>query len=295
MANELEVIGAATGPVYATLQTVEDALMWNGSSYEPFAVANFATYMNALTESPAGSNRWLGDFPNVGNFQKHLVVYYSGAGSPSDTPLGSEVMTPDGEPIPEDHGEDFISLIYLKTFMQIEDTDTDGLLTILISAATDAVKSYCRRDFWLKTYNENQDGCNTYVILCHHVPIGTVTQVTVNQYVNPVTIPGSEFIIDSPTGQIRVNPNSTFAGSCPRYGFRDVNVQYSAGYSAIPNDLQMATAMIAQGMYIMRGTVLAASQEKIEDYEVTYRVGRDFIDRDIGVKTILDRYRDFTI
>lgn len=62
MASELKVNGATTGAtLYAVIEN-EAGQLWNGTTFEAFNAANWATYKVALTEQ-AGTGRFRANFP----------------------------------------------------------------------------------------------------------------------------------------------------------------------------------------------------------------------------------------
>lgn len=64
MASELKLNGATTGAtIYAVIEN-EAGQLWNGTTFEAFNAANWATYKVALTEQ-AGTGRFRADFPTA--------------------------------------------------------------------------------------------------------------------------------------------------------------------------------------------------------------------------------------
>ena len=82
MASELQIGGITTGwTVYAILRT-SLGTVWNGSSFETFNAANWATYDIALTEQgPAGY--YVGDMPGVAAGLYSVEVRRQTGGSPA--------------------------------------------------------------------------------------------------------------------------------------------------------------------------------------------------------------------
>jgi hypothetical protein len=97
MANELSVRYHTTGlTFYGTIRSAAARTMWNGSALEALTVANWATYDIALTETPAGSYFYVGDWPalltTVGWYWLDLYVQVGGAPAINDTPVESQLL-----------------------------------------------------------------------------------------------------------------------------------------------------------------------------------------------------------
>ena len=89
MANELRYRHEQTGEtLYAVVVNDDSASAdcgkyWNGSAFEACTVANWGDYDIALTETPAGSYRYVGDFPGGDPGIYTILVFVRGGGSPA--------------------------------------------------------------------------------------------------------------------------------------------------------------------------------------------------------------------
>ena len=99
MSNEIQLRYEDTGlTIYATVRRPADGYMWNGSAFEAFATANWATYDIACSESPAGGYLYLANFPAVAAGQYYIDFYEQSGAAPAinDTLLASGVLYWDG-------------------------------------------------------------------------------------------------------------------------------------------------------------------------------------------------------
>lgn len=73
--------------LYARIETAE-GLIWDGSAYGPFVVANIASYRVVMAEAPAGSGRYACQFPPSSPAGKYTWSIYKGSGTLSDPKYG---------------------------------------------------------------------------------------------------------------------------------------------------------------------------------------------------------------
>jgi hypothetical protein len=99
MASELKVNGVTTGStVYAVIEN-EGGLLWNGTTFETFSAANWATYKVALTEQ-AGTGRFRANFPTAiktpGVYDIQYRIQTGGSPVVADTNISSFKLEWDG-------------------------------------------------------------------------------------------------------------------------------------------------------------------------------------------------------
>jgi hypothetical protein len=74
--------------------------------------------------------------------------------------------------------KDLITLARAKQDIQsITDNSQDALLTVLITAISDAIEKFCRRDFNSKSYDELYSGSGDHRLLLREYPIQSVQSV----------------------------------------------------------------------------------------------------------------------
>ena len=146
-----------------------------------------------------------------------------------------------------------VTLQQYKDFAGLQGVQSDARINTLIPQVTQLVKTYCGTsilDYYssAKTdYFDILDSITTRVML-DESPVNTVTSVQergnqAESYVTLITENSDssgkyEYIIDTMTDSI-IRTNSTGNKYFPR-GYKAVKVIYTAGYSATPDDLQLA-------------------------------------------------------
>src|SRR5262249_22521642 len=74
--------------------------------------------------------------------------------------------------------KDLITLARAKQNLQtITDSSQDALLTVLVTAVSDQIEKYCRRDFTAKAYDELYSGNGDRRLLLRQYPIQSVQSV----------------------------------------------------------------------------------------------------------------------
>jgi uncharacterized phiE125 gp8 family phage protein len=121
----------------------------------------------------------------------------------------------------------------VKAYLKIDASDTtdDTLLEDLINAASNAIENYCKRRFKEQIYtDEEYDGNGIKYLQLKQYPVISVDSVTVDDTV----LTTDEYKVRKSNGTlIRV-------GSVWPKGDINVLVTYTAGYSQIPYDLELA-------------------------------------------------------
>lgn len=292
---DIETTALTGSSVHAIIRN-SVAQPWNGTAFEVWNDAHYASYLVTLTEQGT-SGFFAGSIPVGINEPDTLTIeIYSGPGTlGSDTYLtggtlewsGSSVIVPFV-------GTALTSLAYVKDFCQITGTDFDTFLQNRINGVSAAIESYCRRTFALQTYTDNIDGPGSTTLLIPQFPVVSVTQVVTGFYdPNPTTIPGSNFIVNKKNGIVSMKPSSTYS---PWFGYSDQGIQitYQAGYSPIPADIQEATASMVRNQYLNIGQDVTLLMEKIGDYQRTSRSDVQKLLTD-DIKETLNNYKQGTV
>ena len=270
--NELQTQYLTGQNVYAVIRN-SSAQVWNGTSFETFADADWNSYTIAVPEQ--GNGTYIGSFPSaITTPDTYAIEFYEGTGAESDLFLTGGDIVWDGGAV-FDSSTMLASLEYVKDVIGITNTTYDSYLTNRIVAASDAVQHWCNRKFNLQSYTEYYDGPNSTTLMLNQRPVQSVTSVTLRVYSQvPEIIPGSDIIFNSKSGLISVNPESTFNGWFSydyAAGQQGIQVIYTAGYPSIPYVIQEQLAKIVANQYATRGQDLTLTSEKIGDYQNTRR------------------------
>lgn len=140
---------------------------------------------------------------------------------------------------------DLTTLSRLKRFLDISGTEFDTLLAELITAASDAIQSYCGRPFNSLSRSEFHDGGSDTLIL----RVRPVTEVT-KIYSDPSRqwAAGSEI---SPTHYVvkREEGIVVYAYGAFAPGVRTVKIIYTAGYATIPEGVAKACVLVCASWF----------------------------------------------
>lgn len=128
-----------------------------------------------------------------------------------------------------------LSDVKLLLGIQSIDTNEDDLISTLIDNVSTMISNYCDRTFESTTYTEYYDGCYyPNKLYTHQYPIISVSGIYDDVswvYTTPIT-----------SGSYRINniyvellPGYTFS-----YGYGNIKIIYTAGYTTIPGDLKQS-------------------------------------------------------
>lgn len=129
---------------------------------------------------------------------------------------------------------DLTTLAAVKAFGAITSSDLDPLLSALISRASAAVENFLQGSVLSATYTETRHGTGGQAMLLAEYPVTAATSVVVNGQ----TIPRA-----SAFGQIGwwlADRTVLLVGYSFARGRNNVQVTYTAGYAAVPGDIEQA-------------------------------------------------------
>ena len=176
--------------------------------------------------------------------------------------------------------DDFCGAGDVKDYLGVTNSTDDPLFARLAAAATAWIRSYLTRDVSLNSYVEQVDGTGARSISLKNYPILGVASVTTGQ-------PGMALqTLTQGTDYIYSGRQIKFVTDLPPRGPGTIVVSYTAGYEAVPWDIQQAAITIA-ALYYKRKSRLG---------EVSKIVGGEtisFSQKDVpdDVKTSLDQWK----
>lgn len=275
MATELRVIGAATGSIiYAVISRDSDEQVWNvsGTAFEVRNTVNWADYVIALSETPAGSRIWYGDFPTqisaTGNY--HVDYYKQAAASPDwskDDILGSETLYSDGSSITDEPivGRGLISVADYKA--QVTTSRTDQQLQTLITMATAAIESYCNRTLMSEaSKSEYLDGNGLGYLQLKGVPETILSATEDPEATSPTTLDVNDLSYTA-DGVLYWRPDASQRTFTP--GVRNYLVTYSTT-AVLSADIKLATILVVQELERMTDSDALVSEKAVGDVKVKY-------------------------
>lgn len=170
----------------------------------------------------------------------------------------------------------------VKEYLQIdaEDTDADALLQRMIDAASVTIEKYCQRKFLQANYTEVKDGTGQPRMTVRNIPMTAVASVTVNDKPIPVrpSATGNGFVFDEYGVKLT---GYTFTD-----GYQNVVIQYTAGFAAVPDDVDMACCELV-GLRYKTIDRLGVSSKSLAGESISFNMG-DFSD---PVRRTLEQYR----
>lgn len=172
------------------------------------------------------------------------------------------------------------SLDAAKAYAKIpaDDTSMDALFEALINAASTAIDGYCRRNLKEQVYTDLEfDGSGSRNLLLGQYPISTISAVKIDD----VLVDATEYKVRKEIGTlVRLN-------FCWPEGIMNLKVSFTAGYTDVPADLELACKHL----------VLFYYKTDIADFSRTF--GEGFVMRPeafpVQVRAILDPYRKVLI
>jgi hypothetical protein len=130
---------------------------------------------------------------------------------------------------------DLTTISSVEQWLQLQSGNVDeALLTLLITAVSDAVERYCSRCFALQSYTETRDGTGGVRLSTREKPVTAVASVTIDG----VAVPASAGAPQS--GYLFSETAITLIGWRFRRGLSNVALAYTAGYATIPTSLAQA-------------------------------------------------------
>ena len=141
-------------------------------------------------------------------------------------------------------GLELVSLDEFKAYKKITKDDDDPKLSIMIRAASQLAKTYCRRTFvdYANTDKvEYFDGDQFAVLFVDEFPIKSITSVEVaSDGVTYTALTADEdYFVDTDVDAIRTVDELPFTvGAYP--SFKSVKVTYQGGYDEVPEDMKIA-------------------------------------------------------
>lgn len=160
-------------------------------------------------------------------------------------------------------------------------------LPAAITAATEAVRDWCRRDFALDQRDEYLDGDGSTSQFVEHFPIFALYAVIVGEGDDAETLDPSEYSVSKRTGEVRLRRRAF-----PE-GFANVRVQYAGGPSTVPFPVVQATVQAAKALIDQAGRDTTVDSERWLDYSWS----RNQVRKDSGIpetaKDLLAPYRSY--
>jgi len=179
------------------------------------------------------------------------------------------------------------------------DATFDSQITTWISAAQEWIENYTDREFEANTQTNKYDGKGEHSLLIDDVMSVDTVWFTENDATGDAqteTLATTDYYLyqnnnpnKTPYNKMVINPDGD--QNVFEWGLQNIWIKGSFGYSTtVPADIKMVTTKLVASM------VKPGKDGEIADYteadlSVTYRAFDDIMDRDVGVKSVLDWYK----
>ena len=177
---------------------------------------------------------------------------------------------------------DLTTLANVKAYLSppLTTTNDDALLTRLVTAASQFIQAWLGRTIAETAYNETRNGLGATRLFLRNRPVTNVTSVAVDGVaIAPASGPGQPgYLFDD---------NSVYlTGTAFTRGQQNVAVAYTAGYAAMPPELEQACIALVALRYKERDRIGQASKNLAGEVV-------SFAQKDMpaDVLTVLDQYR----
>ncbi len=142
------------------------------------------------------------------------------------------------------------TLSNVKSQMGFKDSDSlfDAKLNRFMNAASATIESLCAREFVSATRTELAHGNRSNTLIPIQYPITVVSEIRISSdqdWTNPITL--------LPTNSYGISNNGyaiTFYKQVMPVGFDNIRLIYTAGFTTIPADLEMAVLWATEFYYL---------------------------------------------
>jgi uncharacterized phiE125 gp8 family phage protein len=281
MAGELFTTYEVAGTdVYAIIRRLSDFYVWDTttSAFVVWADGDVADYDVDLTD--VGGDLYKGDFPSSIAAGDYRIFYYERAGGVpalTDTFIESIDRHWNGAALVDTSVVTLspyalTTVVKVKRLLHLAASTDDDLLTELINAATFKIEKHCNRQFLARAYTERTNGYGTKKLVTKHYPITELTAIYAvsgaGSEEETELIDSTTYRYDANTGIIRLIADvwtqaweTAFAS-----GFLNFEIQYTAGYATIPDDLDMVCREVVRDAYNLSKRDPTLKSESLGDY-----------------------------
>jgi hypothetical protein len=192
-----------------------------------------------------------------------------------------------------------------KTFLGITGSSQDSAITMLLQQATAYIEMKCGRTFASTVYtNEKYDGTGTRELKLNQYPIVTFTKLEKNNATDNSDdwdeIDSEDYWVDLTTGIISLttdfldwddDEDEGLTEQIFLLGKNKYRATYTAGYGAIPSDLQYA-CMTFVGEALNKRKSMGIKSESLGDHSISFE---SVLQGDNEFKDIINSYREINI
>jgi hypothetical protein len=182
---------------------------------------------------------------------------------------------------------DLTTLVVVKAWLDISTTNSDTVLTRLITAGSAFLINWLNRNILSSSYvNEKYNGNGHQSIRLRNWPITAVSSVAVNGTQLTVSADGitNGFIFDD--NHVYILPGTSIDRFCK--GVMNISIGYTAGYATVPFDVEQACVELVSRKFKER-TRIGMTSQSLGGQE-TNSFSKDDLSKD--TKSMLQNYRN---
>ncbi|MEY2859127.1 MAG: hypothetical protein RLZZ74_3440 [Cyanobacteriota bacterium] len=161
-----------------------------------------------------------------------------------------------------------VTLSFAKKWLKIPDLETtlDDMVELFVNASSQHIEDYCNRKFALQSHVEYHHGRSSNMILLDQFPVISITELRIDP--NSV-FTDSNTLKDATTYALGDFKNTLILtdGSIFPKGYHNIRATYTAGFAAIPSNLQMACLWFCTWYHRMREGQNIGRSNKSKDGE----------------------------
>jgi len=172
---------------------------------------------------------------------------------------------------------DLTTLTNLKQWLNVTNANDDTLLSRLITATSNYIQMWLNRTIPVASYSDYRDGSDGVTMVLKNYPIISVSSLTIDGNVIPPSVPSPPGSLDPP-GFVFDQFSIMLVGGTYAFtrGYQNIFIQYQAGYSVIPFEIEQACIELASMRYRERdrigqvsknigGEIVSYSQKGLSD------------------------------
>lgn len=128
---------------------------------------------------------------------------------------------------------DLTTLANAKQWLGVSGSTDDALLTRLISASSDFIKTWLSRDINQISYSSSRHGTGSIRLMLRNYPVVSILALSIDGMVIPPSVNGSN-------GYVYDDFSIMLIGYIFTRGIMNVALSYTAGYPTVPTEIEQA-------------------------------------------------------
>ena len=169
------------------------------------------------------------------------------------------------------------TLSNIKTELEITSTDYDDILSQLIDNVSQTIATITDRVLEASYLDEYYDGNGSRELLLNEYPINSITSIIVSD----TALTSNDYEYYSESGLVILD-------NAVSEGYRKIRVQYNAGYTSIPDDLEFLARRLVIEAFKAKDNP-GIKSERVGNWSVTF--SKSLLFDNPMYSNILDKYK----